>query len=182
MRGGFPWKPEAYQLPCQWVGSRYAGAFTFRRWGDWSGSNLSNLAVKQGNRVYPVRSWESTAAELSEANFTRASGGVCRFSQNRPHSMDYGFTIISCQLLPPEAGKDKIRLRSLLEPLDLGTWLDLGPRGLRLIPHNPAQPPTYFNPDGSVDLVNQNLELDDVMSHMEHIAASLGCGLAWDWE
>jgi hypothetical protein len=94
--------------------------------------------------------------------------------------MDYGFTFISCELLPLEVARDKERLRSILEPLDLGKWLDLGPRGLRLIPHDPALPPTYFNPDGSVDLVNKNLDLDDVMTHMERIAAALGCDLLWD--
>ena len=95
--------------------------------------------------------------------------------------MDYGFTFISCELLPLEVARDKERLRSILEPLDLGKWLDLGPRGLRLIPHDPALPPTYFNPDGSVDLVNKNLDLDDVMTHMERIAAALGCELLWDF-
>jgi len=72
------------------------------------------------------------------------------------------------------------RLRSILEPLNLGNWLDLGPRGLRLIPHDFALPPTYFNPDGSVDLVNKDLYLDDVMSLMERIAAALKCELLWD--
>jgi hypothetical protein len=96
-------------------------------------------------------------------------------------AMDYGFTMVSCILLPQEVGRDKKLLRSVLEPLDLGKWLDLGPRGLRLIPHDPALPPTYFNPDGSVDLVNKGLYLDDVMSHMERIAAALGCQLEWDF-
>lgn len=95
--------------------------------------------------------------------------------------MDYGFTTVSCVLLPLEVGRDKNRLRSILEPLDLGNWLDLGPRGLRLIPHDPAFPPTYFNPDGTVDLVNKELYLDDVMTHMERIAAALGCELEWDF-
>ena len=95
--------------------------------------------------------------------------------------MDYGFTTVSCTLLPLEVGRDKDRLRSLLEPLNLGNWLDLGPRGLRLIPYDPALPPTYFNPDGSVDLVNKGLYLDDVMTHMERIAAVLGCELEWDF-
>ena len=95
--------------------------------------------------------------------------------------MDYGFTMISCSLLPMEVARDKIRLRSVLEPLDLGTFLDLGPRGLRLIPYDPALPPTYFNPDGSVDLANKGLYLDDVMTHMERIAAALGCQLEWDF-
>ena len=94
--------------------------------------------------------------------------------------MDYGFTTVSCELLPREVARDKQHLRSVLEPLDLGKWLDLGPRGLRLIPHDPALPATYFNPDGSVDLVNEGLYLDDVMSHMERIAAALGCMLEWD--
>jgi len=96
-------------------------------------------------------------------------------------NMDYGFTLISCSLHPLEIARDKVRLRSVLEPLDLGTFLDLGPRGLRLIPHDPALPPTYFNPDGSVDLVNKGLYLDDVMTHMERIAAALGCQLEWDF-
>lgn len=95
--------------------------------------------------------------------------------------MDYGFTTVSCVLLPSEVGRDKNLLRSTLEPLDLGTWLDLGPRGLRLIPHDLALPPTYFNYDGTVDLVNKGLYLDDVMSHMERIAAALGCELEWDF-
>ena len=94
--------------------------------------------------------------------------------------MDYGFTTVSCELLPVEVARDKQRLRIVLEPLNLGKWLDLGPRGLRLIPHDPDLPPTYFNPDGSVDLVNKGLYLDDVMSHMERIAAALGCTLEWD--
>jgi len=94
--------------------------------------------------------------------------------------MEYGFTTVSCELLPPEVGRDMKCLRSILEPLNLGNWLDLGLRGLRLIPHDPALPPTYFNPDGSVDLVNKGLYLDDVMSHMERIAAALGCELSWD--
>ena len=94
--------------------------------------------------------------------------------------MDYGFTTVSCILFPQEVAIDKHYLRSTLEPLDLGKWLDLGPRGLRLIPHDLALPPTYFNPDGSVDLVNKGLYLDDVMSYMEHIAAALGCTLEWD--
>ena len=97
-------------------------------------------------------------------------------------AMDYGFTTVSCKLLPLETGRDKNLLRRVLEPLDLGVWLDLGPRGLRLIPHDPVLPPTYFNPDGSVDLVNKGLYLDDVMSHMEHIAAALGCQLEWEWD
>ena len=95
--------------------------------------------------------------------------------------MDYGFTTISCSLFPLEVARDKVRLRSILEPLNLGVFLDLGPRGLRLIPHDLALPPTYFNPDGSVDLVNKDLYLDDVMSHMERIAAALGCQLEWDF-
>jgi hypothetical protein len=94
--------------------------------------------------------------------------------------MEYGFTTVSCLLLPAEVARDKQLLRSILEPLDLGKWLDLGPGGLRLIPHDPALPPTYFNPDGSVDLVNKGLYLDDVMSHMERIAVALGCTLEWD--
>jgi hypothetical protein len=94
--------------------------------------------------------------------------------------MDYGFTTVSCLLFPQEVARDKHHLRSTLEPLDLGKWLDLGQRGLRLIPHDPALPPTYFNPDGSVDLVNKGLYLDDVMSYMERIAAALGCTLEWD--
>jgi hypothetical protein len=94
--------------------------------------------------------------------------------------MDYGFTTVSCVLLPVEVGRDMERLRSILEPLNLGNWLDLGPRGLRLIPHDLALPPTYFNPDGSVDLVNKDLYLDDVMSLMERIAAALECELLWD--
>ena len=89
--------------------------------------------------------------------------------------------MVSCSLLPLEVARDKVHLRSVLEPLDLGTFLDLGPRGLRLIPHDPALPPTYFNPDGSVDLVNKGLYLDDVMSHMESIAAALGCQLEWEF-
>jgi hypothetical protein len=97
------------------------------------------------------------------------------------NAMDYGFTVVSCTLLPVEVARDKNLLRSVLEPLDLGVWLDLGPRGLRLIPHDPVLPPTYFNPDGSVDLVNKGLYLDDVMSHMERIAAALGCELEWDF-
>jgi hypothetical protein len=96
--------------------------------------------------------------------------------------MDYGFTTVSCILLPLEVGRDMQRIRSILEPLDLGSWLSLGPRGLRLIPHDPALPPTYFNPDGSVDLVNKNLYLDDVMTHMERIAAALECELEWDFD
>jgi hypothetical protein len=96
--------------------------------------------------------------------------------------MDYSFTMVSCVLLPLEVSKDKNRLRSVLEPLDLGTWLDLGPRGLRLIPHDQSLPPTYFNPDGTVDLANKGLYLDDVMSHMERIAAALGCELEWEWD
>lgn len=96
--------------------------------------------------------------------------------------MDYGFTTVTCILRPFEVSRDKVLLRSILEPLDLGKWLDLGPRGLRLIPHDPAFPPTYFNPDGSVDLVNKNLDLDDVMTHMEGIAAALGCTLEWEWD
>ena len=96
-------------------------------------------------------------------------------------AMDYGFSVVSCALLPLEVGRDKHYLRSVLEPLDIGTWLDLGPRGLRLIPHDPVLPPTYFNPDGSVELVNKDLYLDDVMSHMERIAAALGCELEWDF-
>ena len=95
--------------------------------------------------------------------------------------MDYGFSTVSCTLLPLEVGRDKAFIRSTLEPLDLGRWLDLGPRGLRLIPHDLAFPPTYFNPDGTVDLVNKNLYLDDVMTHMERIAAALGCELEWDF-
>lgn len=95
--------------------------------------------------------------------------------------MDYGFTTVSCVLFPLEISRDKQRLRSVLEPLNLGTWLDLGPRGLRLIPHDLAFPPTYFNPDGTVDLVNKSLYLDDVMTHMERIAAALGCELEWDF-
>ncbi len=95
--------------------------------------------------------------------------------------MDYGFTTVSCELLPRELGADKQRVRSVLEPLNLGKWLDLGPRGLRLIPHDLALPPTYFNPDGTVDLVNKDLDLDDVMTHMERIAAALGCTLEWDF-
>ena len=95
--------------------------------------------------------------------------------------MDYGFSVVSCTLLPLEVGRDKNHLRSVLEPLDIGIWLDLGPRGLRLIPHDPVLPPTYFNPDGSVELVNKDLYLDDVMSHMERIAAALGCELEWDF-
>ena len=95
--------------------------------------------------------------------------------------MDYGFTMISCSLFPLEVARDKVRLRSVLEPLNLGVFLDLGPRGLRLIPHDPTLPPTYFNPDGSVDMVNKGLYLDDVMSHMERIAAALGCQLEWDF-
>ncbi len=94
--------------------------------------------------------------------------------------MEYGFTIVSCVLFPVEVGRDLKRLCSRLEPLNLGSLLDLGPRGLRLIPHDPALPPTYFNPDGSVDLVNQDLYLDDVMSYIERIAAALGCELSWD--
>ena len=96
--------------------------------------------------------------------------------------MDYGFTMVSCNLLPLETGRDKNLLRRVLDPLDLGVWLDLGPRGLRLIPHDFSLPPTYFNPDGSVDLVNKDLYLDDVMSHMEGIAAALGCQLEWEWD
>ena len=95
--------------------------------------------------------------------------------------MDYGFSTVSCTILPLEVSRDKALLRSKLEPLDLGQWLDLGPRGLRLIPHDLALPPTYFNPDGTVDLVNKNLYLDDVMTHMERIAAALGCELEWDF-
>jgi hypothetical protein len=95
--------------------------------------------------------------------------------------MDYGFSVVSCTLLPLGVGRDKHYLRSVLEPLDIGTLLDLGPRGLRLIPHDPVLPPTYFNPDGSVELVNKDLYLDDVMSHMERIAAALGCELEWDF-
>lgn len=97
------------------------------------------------------------------------------------HGMDYGFTTVSCTLLPLEVGRDKVFIRSILEPLDLGQWLDLGPRGLRLIPHDLAFPPTYFNPDGTVDMVNKDLYLDDVMTHMERIAAALGCELEWDF-
>ncbi len=96
--------------------------------------------------------------------------------------MDYGFTVVSCKLLPLETGRDKDLLRRVLEPLDLGVWLDLGPRGLRLIPHDSSLPATYFNPDGSVDLVNKGLYLDDVMSHMEGIAAALECQLEWEWD
>ena len=66
------------------------------------------------------------------------------------------------------------------ESVDLG-GVFISYRGLRLIPHDPALPPTYFNPDGSVDLVNKGLYLDDVMSHMERIAAALGCQLEWDF-
>jgi hypothetical protein len=95
--------------------------------------------------------------------------------------MDYGFTTVSCELLPLEVSRDKAFLRSTLEPLGLGQWLDLGLRGLRLIPHDLAFPPTYFNPDGTVDLVNKDLYLDDVMTHMERIAAALGCELEWDF-
>ena len=97
------------------------------------------------------------------------------------YGMDYGFSTVSCTLVPLEVGRDKVFIRSTLEPLDLGQWLDLGPRGLRLIPHDLAFPPTYFNPDGTVDLVNKNLYLDDVMTHMERIAAALGCELEWDF-
>jgi hypothetical protein len=95
--------------------------------------------------------------------------------------MEYSFTMVSCELLPSEVSRDMQRVRSLLEPLDLGQWLDLGPRGLRLIPHDQALPPTYFNPDGTVDLANKDLYLDDVMSHMERIAAALECELVWDF-
>ena len=95
--------------------------------------------------------------------------------------MEYGFSTVSCELRPRELATDKQHLRSVLESLNLGNWLDLGPRGLRLIPYDPALPPTYFNPDGSVDLVNKDLYLDDVMTHMERIAAALGCELTWDF-
>jgi hypothetical protein len=95
--------------------------------------------------------------------------------------MEYGFSMVSCELCPREVARDRQRLRSTLEPLNLGDWLDLGPRGLRLIPHDPALPPTYFNPDGSVDLVSKGLYLDDIMTHMERIAAALECELVWDF-
>ncbi len=42
--------------------------------------------------------------------------------------MDYGFTTVSCVLLPLEIGRDKRLLRSTLEPLNLGKWLDLKTR------------------------------------------------------
>ena len=43
------------------IGLCYLEVFTFRRWGGRSSLNLSNLAVKQRNRVYAVPSGESTA-------------------------------------------------------------------------------------------------------------------------
>lgn len=52
-----------------------------------------------------------------------------------------------------------------------GEVLSLGSRGLRFIPRNPAWPVTYFNPDGTIHLVNKDLYLDDIETYLDQLSA-----------
>ncbi|MBI4553558.1 MAG: hypothetical protein HY710_14940 [Candidatus Latescibacteria bacterium] len=62
-------------------------------------------------------------------------------------------------------------VRSRLAPY--GEVLSLGRRGLRFIPQNPAWPVTYFNPDGTIHLVNKDLYLDDIETYLETLCTVL---------
>lgn len=56
----------------------------------------------------------------------------------------------------------------------LGKMIGLGGRGLRLIPEDRRWPATYFNPDGSFEVILKDLDYDDVLQYVEELGRRLG--------
>lgn len=56
----------------------------------------------------------------------------------------------------------------------LGKMVSLGPRGFRFIPEDRRWPPTYFNPDGSFEVIMKDLDYDDVLNYVDELSLRLG--------
>lgn len=88
--------------------------------------------------------------------------------------MDYGYNVTTCRLAD-QPTKEAIRAKLAQE----GQVLDLGTRGTRVIPSNLAYPATYFNTDGTVELVTKDLYYADVVDWMEMVAKRLDTEVVW---
>jgi hypothetical protein len=71
-----------------------------------------------------------------------------------------------------ETPLSRAELHRALAPF--GQVLDLGERGLRLIPHEEEWPVLYFNPDASVEVLTKDRYLDTVVSCVETLGRALG--------
>ena len=79
------------------------------------------------------------------------------------------FEVLTYRFETPLSGDE---LRKALAPY--GRVLDLGERGLRLIPHEEEWPVVYFNPEGSVDVLTKDCYLDTVVTCVETLGQALG--------